>query len=246
MSDENPSLHVEFFTDAVENKSKTKAEGRPIYEDREFIRIKFPGDKQRVHVAPANEGYRRDPNTNEWVTYAQEFPKHYQAFKDNVEYHGEGTPLAEVPFLTDSKRKELRALNIYTAETLAGLDGAQLEKLGMGGRELKNQATAWLDKASGSADITRLAAENAGLTEQLAQLQEQVKALAGGAMPPAPAVEDAPKAEAVDTEAFDGMDDADIKAFIKERTGAAPRGNPSRETLVTMATEVVNGASEAA
>lgn len=245
MSDDNPSLHVEFFTDAVENKAKTKTQGRPIFEDREFVRIKFPGDKQRVHVAPADEGYRRDPSTNEWVTYAQEYPKHYQAFKDNVEYHGEGTPLAEVPFLTDSKRKELRALNIYTAETLAGLDGAQLEKLGMGGRELKNQASAWLDKASGSADITRLAAENAGLTEQLAQLQEQVNALAGGTTP-TPTAGDTPTASDFGTEEFDGMDATDLKAFIKERSGAAPRGNPSRDTLVAMAVEIVNGASEAA
>ena len=248
MSDDAPALHVEFYSDAVENKAKTKEAGRPIFEDREFVRIKFPGDKHRVLVAPAKEGYRRDPVTNDWVTYAEEFPKHYQAFKDNVEYHGEGTPLSELTFLTDSKRMELRAFNIHTAETLAALDGTPLQKLGMGARELKNQATAWLDKASGSADVTRLAAENAALSAQMDDLRAQVAELLNSGAEPARADEEPLGQElaSVAADAFDAMGVPELKVYIKERTGAAPKGNPSRDTLVSMALDVANSENRAA
>ncbi|ESX44281.1 hypothetical protein X764_03720 [Mesorhizobium sp. LSHC440A00] len=62
----------------------------------------------------------------------------------------------------------MKALGVHTVEQLASLDGTPLKQLGMGGRELKNQAQAYLDNAAGSADIVNLAAQVAALTQQLA------------------------------------------------------------------------------
>ena len=64
-----------------------------------------------------------------------------------------GTPLSELTFLSQGKRLELKALNIHTAEALASLDGGPLKMLGIGGREMKNQAAAYLAKAAGNADV---------------------------------------------------------------------------------------------
>ncbi|MCU0905633.1 MAG: hypothetical protein MUE83_17460, partial [Tabrizicola sp.] len=54
-NDPDLTLGVEFFMKPVENKAKSKEAGRPIFEDREMVRIAFPGDSKREHVAPAHE-----------------------------------------------------------------------------------------------------------------------------------------------------------------------------------------------
>jgi len=172
-------LHVEFFMDAVENRSKSAQAGRPIFDDVEMIRIRIAGDPKSVLVAPAKSASSvRDSISNQRMTYAELHAEPYQAFKQGIDYVGSGTPLAELPFITKARAEELKRVNIHTAEALAGLDGANLGKIGMGGRELKEQAQVWLDNAKGSADVTRLAGENAALKEQMDALQAQLEAMA--------------------------------------------------------------------
>ena len=84
---------------------------------------------------------------------------------------GDGTPVEELPFLTESRRHELKALNIFTAEGLASLEGANLERLGMSGRELKNKALAYINHAKDTALETKLTAENDALKDRLAALE---------------------------------------------------------------------------
>jgi hypothetical protein len=222
-------LHVEFFTEAVHNKRKSVEEGRPIFDDVEKVRIRIAGDPKSVLVAPANSGSAmRDPQTNERLTYAQLHSGPYEAFKRNEAYVGSGTPLSELTFLTESKRKELAALNIHTAESLAGLDGANLNRLGMGARELKTQAEAWLSKATGSAGITKLAAENEALRARLDAMEAM---MAGNAAPPA-----APKPS--DISPFADWDADTIRAWIVEQGGENPHHKCSLETLIAKADEL--------
>lgn len=232
---ETRHLHIEFFIQPEENPAKTRAEGRPIFEDKEFVRIKFVGDPKKELVAPAHDKFMLDRGTGQWITYAQAYHRHYDAFKTGQAALGEGTPISELPFLSEAKRAELKALHIHTAEGLAGLEGTNLSRLGMYGRQLKDQATAYLAKAKDSALETRLSAENASLKARLEALEALMST-------PAPAVS-AP-AEAVSV--FSGWDDAALKAFIKERTGTAPKGNPSHATLVQMAEKAVAETAEAA
>lgn len=219
-------LHIEFFIEPRENPAKSRKEGRPIYEDKEFVRIKFVGDPKKELVEFAHVKFDRDRATGEWVTYAQAFHKHYEAFKTGEAVKGEGTPLEELPFINASKRAELKALHIHNAEALAQLDGANLQKLGMFGRSLKDQATAYLAKAKDSALETRLAAENADLRARLEALEAAMRTPAPNPEPAQPASQ------------FDSWTDETIKAFIKQHTGYAPRGNPSRTTLISQAEQI--------
>ncbi len=235
---DKPHLHVEFFTDTNENPVKSQAAGRPIFDQKEMVRIRFVGDNKNVLVAPANQGSIQDKATGRRLTYIDRFPEHYAAFKrGQTDYIGDGTPLSELPFLTEAKRKELQALNIHTAESLAQLDGAPLQRLGMGGRELKNKAQAYMDRANGSAGVTKLASENAALKEQLENMQAQMNALAAkvsAAPVAAPVVEDD-----VSGSQFNDWADDDMKAFIKDAKGQGVRGQPSHATLVRMCDEIV-------
>ena len=114
-------------------------------------------------------------------------------------------------------------MTIYTAEALATLDGNPLKQFVMVGRTLKEQAQAYLAKATDSAAVTRLAAENESLKAALLQMQA--------------AQQQAPSQELATTP-FDDMDEESLKEWIKDSSGSRPRGNPSLETLRRMATEI--------
>lgn len=212
---------VEFYNDAIEDKAASAKQGRPIYRDIEMIKIAFPADRQRTLVRPANAEWKKIQGRK--ITYVERFSEQYKRFKADQPQIVEGTPLTEAPFLTVAQRAMLKGSNVYTVEQLASLDSQPLKNIGVGGRALQQAAQAYLDKASGTADVTRLADENAKLKALLEQMQR--------VQPPAPET-----AKTFGSE-FDSMSDDDIKAFVKEHTGSAPRGNPSRETLVKMAAE---------
>lgn len=242
-------LHITFYSEAVENPAKTREAGRPIFDERELVRIKFVGDQKRELVAPANEKCVKDPATQEWVSYAQLYHRHYDAFKSGQAAVGEGTPISELPFLTEARRAELRALHIHTAEALAQLEGSNLSRLGMFGRELKDKAQAYLDRAKETALETRLASENATLKARLEALEAQLLQGRNGnreiVQPAADTAEQPDDSETpADPSVFGNWDDKALRAFIKDRTGAAPKGNPSHETLVRLADDA--NAKEAA
>lgn len=221
-------LHIEFKILPVQNMEKTRKEGRPIYDDVEHVEIRHVGDPKKINVAPAHESFMRDRATGQWITYAEAYHRHYEAFKTGQAVRGSGTPLDKLPFLSEGRCAELRALNIHTAEALAGLEGANLAKLGMYGRSLKNQATEYITHAKDTALETRLQAENDDLKARLAVLEAALVENGGKAVP---------KEAYVAVNDFSGWGPDDLKAFIKERTGSAPKGQPSHATLVRMAEE---------
>lgn len=236
-------LFIEFKPEKIENLAKTKEAGRPIFDDIELCSIQHVGDQKTWFVVPAEERsiYIRDPGgSGRYVTYAECYFEHYKAFKEGQARAQSGTPVEELPFLTNAKRAELKALNIHTAEALAQLEGTPLTRLGMGGREMKTQAQAYLDRAKEGAMDAKLAAQNARLQDEIEKMREQL----------ANVMEKLPKAarkkmedEQEDEEpaaavsAFESWSDDDLRAYIKERTGTGVRGQPAHQTLVTMADE---------
>jgi hypothetical protein len=228
-----------FFMFDVQNEAETKKHGRPIWDQMEMCEVRIAGGRERTIHAPAHEVFRTDRdmygNITE-VTYAIEYAEQYTAFKSGDVQMLKGTPTSELPFLTSAKRRELQALNIHTAEALAGLDGNNLKMLGMGGRELKVQAQTYLDNAAGSADVVRQAALIAAQESRIKQLEAMVKGAAsedGESEATLPAGPDDPNASP-----FFGMGADDIKNWIEEATGSRPLGNPSHATLVKRADAV--------
>lgn len=250
-------VNVTFRNHTVQDEQASKQAGRPIFIDHEVCDITFPANPKTKATFPAHDP---EPNATREsvkdggpeVTYAELYNKQYLAFKEGTVQPTSGTPLTEAPFLTEAKRRELRALHVHTVEQLASLDGNPLKQLGMGGRELKNQAQAYLDKAAGSADVTNLAAQVAALTAQLAEerkLREEmlkgakldrVAELDDGLDPVAHPDDndDFEPATAPSAEAIEAMDDDALKNYIASETGSRPRGNPSHATLLAAAKEL--------
>jgi hypothetical protein len=171
-------------------------------------------------------------NVNE-LTYAMLYNKEYLAFKAGSSQAISGTPTSELPFLSQGKRLELKALNIHTAEALAAVDGNNLKMLGMGGRELKNQAQAYLDNAKDNASVAGMAARLAALEERNRQLEARAAGVHTEAADEPLAAPEDPNASP-----FFAMGSEDIKLWIAEATGSRPKGNPSHATLVAQADAV--------
>lgn len=218
---DNPdlSLGVEFFTKAVLNPNKTRDEGRSIFDDVEYVRISFPADQKRELVAPANEMHYVS-HAKEQMTYAERFAGSYNAFKEENTDYVSGTPIDELPALTSAKKAELKTLKVRTVEQLAGLPDAAIKKMGMGARDMVEMAQAFLDAASGTAEI-------ADLRRQLAEMKMKV---------------DAPKPD----DEFSDFSDDDLRNMIQDAGGEVPRGNARRETLVNRLQEIAAKKTEAA
>lgn len=233
--DKNDALVIPVFKiHTQKNEAKSREAGRPIFDDMEVVEVRFAGDRNKVSVFPAlsicGEVQDEDGNTRK-ITYAERWSSQYQRFRSKQQQVAEGTPVDELPFLTQAKRLELKALSIYTAEALAALDGQPLKNLGQGGRDLKNQAQAYLDNASGSANVVKMAAEIEELRRTVAELKGD-KALAESA--------------ATDSQ-FASWTADQIKDWIEEKINERPKGNPSHATLVKRADEIaVSLADEAA
>ncbi len=173
---------VQFKMLPVLNDSKSAKEKRPVYDDTEVVEIRFAANKQTVAVYPAHEsiGWVDGPDgTRHEQTYAMKYNEQYLQFKNGEGQSQLGTPLEMAPFLSPGKRLELKALNIWTIEALASLDGQNLKRLGMGGRDLKNEAVNFLT-TSPQITTSHLADVVSQQDAQIAELQRQIAALQGG------------------------------------------------------------------
>ena len=240
---------VVFRNNATPNEAKTKEAGRPIYDDMEVCDIFFPGMvKERVPTCRALDqaDWVEDPimGTRRPRTYMEKYAEEYQAFKAGDAATSAGTPLEELPFLTEGKRLELKhGLKIYTAEQLAGLDGLGLKALGVGGRDLRDRAIAYLQAADEGADASRLRDALAERDEKLAAMQAQIDALLAGQNKQAPDAE--PGDNTAENEQWATFSDEDIGNMLTQ-AGIAVDGRWGRKKLIEKAEAIIEARSKKA
>ena len=161
-----PSEHTasgvipEFYIESVHNPDRSAKEGRAVFDDIEHVRVTILGDRTSSGASfVATDKYRK------------RWPGQYAAFKRGEEQAKSGTPLEQWPMMTKSRVLELKAAGIDNVESLAAVTDTNLGILGLGGRELREQAKAFLDAANGTADVTGMATEIARLKAQVERLQ---------------------------------------------------------------------------
>ena len=222
--DPDENLVVTFKYLPMENAAESLKEGRPIFEDVEQCEIRAPGMRD-VKIFPAHffSHWITDPFTGgqRQVTYAERFVHQYRQFQAHAAQTKTGTPLDYAKFLTDARRAELRAMNVYTVEALAAVEGAELKNLGMGGRDMKNQAIAYLEETKSGAVNKQMEVELEALRARNVILEEDVATLRS--------------LKAKQEAEFAEMSDDQIKEYIAANTGHRPLGNPNRKTLLRMA-----------
>jgi hypothetical protein len=184
---------LRFLYDSVRNEVATVAEGRAIFDTVLSVDVITPGQKsstprfelERIwsekslkHMAPNTEPSKK---TYKYMEYQEQIEK----FK-RQEAAGDmgGTPLKMWPRVDRGLAATLMAANVYTVEQLAGISDANLDIVGIGGRELREQAKAFLASAEGTADLSALTGavsdlkrENERLSGALALANSQIIAL---------------------------------------------------------------------
>lgn len=165
------ALTVQFIRRPVLQPFRTEKEGRPIYEDVDFIRIFTPGNNLNIIDTPVREEHK------------QRFPRQWQMFSNahSADTREVGTPVTQWPYLTASQGEEFKALKFFTVEQIANASDMQLQSLGMvGGAQpyvIRDRARAYLAAAAGTAVPEAQAAELAEAKLQMAEMQKQLNAL---------------------------------------------------------------------
>lgn len=162
----NPHLEshvfVTIYSDAVELKAESEKAGRPIFQDFPFIRITIPGDTNNIIERRLDEEDKR------------KYPKAWEEFQRGESQGFTGTPLEQWPQITRAQVKESKYFECHTVEQLAGLTDSHCQKMGMGFRELREKAKAYLGVAESTAAATAQALENEKLRQEMAELRAMI------------------------------------------------------------------------
>lgn len=141
------TLYVQFNYEPHLSQEKTNKEGRPIYEEREYILIMVPGDKDSIIHRPLMEMDK------------VRFAERYRTWKSKVgDQVTEGTPLKMVPWLNSAQVKELEYFNCYTLEQLAAMSDTHVQKF-MGMFGLRQRARDFVAAAKEQAPLAAIRAE---------------------------------------------------------------------------------------
>jgi len=152
-------LAVKFFVEPLKNDARSAQEGRPIFEDVEWISIMSPGSRNEV---------RRPTRPGD----LERFPQHYARFKAREEQEIiDGTPLTEWTGITRSQAEELKFWNILTVEQLANCSDQNTQNF-KGLVTLKQSAIKFLEAAEGKdAKYEELMEMNKALMSRIEELE---------------------------------------------------------------------------
>ena len=159
-------LHVKFFIKSVPDNFSTEKKGRPIFIDETWIEIKVPGNNLTKIERPK---YREDE---------VRFPRHWAYFQQTHSKDGMsiGTPLSQWSLLRPAQVEELKGLQFYTVEQVAGASDEQLRSMGMGPgmapSAFRERAKLYLENAKDTALAVKQAEEINDLKARLAALEK--------------------------------------------------------------------------
>lgn len=198
-------LHVEFRRELWQNPSESLLQGRPIFQEREWVRILIPGD-----------------NCNQINTLVEDhhklrFPTLYEQFVNSREDQNtiNGTPLSSWSAITREVAEKLRYKKFFTIEQVSTASDTQLNSIGMDvgmqPHDFRKLAIAYLESAGKTGEIMRREAEldlirhdNSDLRAQNIEQANRIKDLERSvshlllATTPAEKPKRAPKAKAVE------------------------------------------------
>jgi hypothetical protein len=144
--------------------------GRPIFTDREFIRIVVPGDKDNMPVRRVRQAD------------IEAYREKYNLFKQGLSQATTGTPLEQWPGLTKAQVRELSYFNVRTVEQLAKLSDTAIQGIGPY-MAYRRKAQDWLATARGVAPVEEARAEAQRLRDEMAVLRRQMAEMAEAQAP---------------------------------------------------------------
>lgn len=133
--------------------------------EAEMVEILIAGDSKNAPVQKVTDAHRA------------RWPRHYEAFKAQQTFVGQGTPIEAWGAVDASTARSLRAMNVMTVEQLAEISDSATGNM-MGGRTLRDKARQYVAIQSGSVETNKMVAELAERDQKIALLERQVSELA--------------------------------------------------------------------
>jgi len=217
---------------SVEDVPASEREGKQVMKQVEAVEVRFAGSKLYAPVFPVNAMWKRDGHRI--ITYAERWAEQYRDFLAGNEQKAAGTPLEMLkPYgISDSQLSLCRALKIYSIEALNGLEGQNLKNLQMNANPLKEMARKYLaDRSAG-----------ANSAAEIARLHAEIEALKKAIPEKTATPEEIEQAIQEADDEYATLSEAELKDKIAGITGARPKGNPSRATLVQSLRELEGAA----
>lgn len=155
-----PRFHMEAVPDPVASASA----GRPIFAQQERVQFINPGSTNSP-VEIVNDGHK------------ERWPDYYERFRAGEEFSATGTPLEQWSLLRKVNVLELKALGIHTVEQCAALSDVAVQRIGMGGYTIRENAKAYLDDAAAMSIVSEAIAAREAAESRLASLEKQLAEL---------------------------------------------------------------------
>ena len=167
-SNADAALNVVMFSEAVEMPYKSKEAGHPVYEDRDFIEIRVPGDGLNIVRREISDADR------------ERFPLHWKRYQElRQPTTNPGCPVEEWPAISRSVAKNLRAVGFDVVEQIAAASDQNIHRLGMmcgmQPEAFRDKAKAFLAAAQDTALVQKQAQEMAELRQRNTDLAAEVK-----------------------------------------------------------------------
>jgi len=227
-----------FRYESIEDINASEREGRLVKKVRPVVEVRFAGSRNYSPVFPVDAQWRIHNGRKQ--TYAERWSEQYRAFLEGGSQEAMGTPLENLRSygISESQLSLCRALKIYSVEALHHLEGDALKALQMAGNDLKKMARDFMadrqTKAATADEVAELRAEIARMKLAQAGAEPQTtEVLVKEATP-----SELEAATAAANAEYAALTNDELKAFIKDRTGAAPRGTPTRDFLLNTVREL--------
>lgn len=178
---------VRFQSRLVEDRKETRKQGRIVEKMQHLALVTVPGERS-IHPeelpgwwSKLDEQVQAGRMPEQWV---DAWKAAFEKYQKGYALPAEGTPIRGWRLVPDTIQDHLIQLNIHTVEALANITDEALAHVGIGAREFKDRAKAWLsqnnDQAGTAIKMAELEQENASLKASVAGLTERVNALVAG------------------------------------------------------------------
>jgi hypothetical protein len=174
------STYLRYFYDSSHNQAASEAAGRALYDSVLMVDVISPGQQvsqprieiERIFSDQSRAALPTLPESIKSFKY-REYAEYTDRFKSQeAGINLGGTPLKMWPRMDRPTVAMLASSNIFTVEALAAISDTNLQSLGFGGRELREQAIAWLDNANATGNTSKYVAENEKLKLEVQTLIE--------------------------------------------------------------------------
>lgn len=174
---------LRFFSEAVRNNFQSERHGQPIFDTVLYVDVITPGQSESIPRFELERVYSKHTIGLDGQPVIERYEK-YEMFREQIEAYKsqetgdghEGTPISQWANIDAGTAATLKAAGVFTVEMLAAVNDGNLQKLGLGGRVLRDQAQGFLQSRTFGLPTTQMSAENANMKQELERLTGELAA----------------------------------------------------------------------